>query len=249
MKFAISAITLFVLFGFVVVGRADTVTVGFDGGSDGGFIGNALFEATGGNPGGTARFDPMFDLFFTELRTGGVGEPTNSAFIGDFSSYSSVTFSFDVLVESITDFIGNEISRPFGVMLIDRDIQGPSGPSGVFFETQFWSSQIQTDWTTYSVTIDDPTSATLPSGWIGFGDEDPITFETILPAGATFATVLAGVDEFRLTGAVPGFFFTNAFYSARLDNISVTTVPEPSSVGFIGLMGLAGVGFRQRRKR
>jgi hypothetical protein len=38
----------------------------------------------------------------------------------------------------------------------------------------------------------------------------PVTFELTLPAGVTFADVLAGVDEFAVTGAVPGFFFTDA---------------------------------------
>ena len=48
-------------------------------------------------------------------------------------------------------------------------------------------------------------------------------------AGATFATVLASVDEFAITGAVPGFFFTNADFDVQIDNIMVT-VDSPVSV-------------------
>jgi hypothetical protein len=192
---------------------------GFDGGSSGGFTGNALFEATGGNPDGNAHH--FVTAFFPSLRTGGVNEPVNSSFIGDFSGFDQVTFALDIKVDSITDFIGNQIFRPVGIMLIDRDIQGPSGPSGVYFDLAVLGSTLQPNWTHLQATIDDPTSANLPTGWIGFGDEDPVTFAPILPSGATFATVLAGVDEFHVTGAAPGFFFSNANFDVRIDNVEV----------------------------
>ena len=47
---------------------AESIVVGFDGGDNEGFVGNALFEATDGNPGGAARH--VSDSFFNELRTG-----------------------------------------------------------------------------------------------------------------------------------------------------------------------------------
>ncbi len=221
---------------------ASSTVVGFDGGDNGGFSGNALFEATGGNPGGAARH--VTDLFFNDLRTGALGEPANTNFLGDYSSFNSVTFSFDIKSNMLDDFIGNPIARPIGIALKDRDIQGPSGASGVFFEIGVVGVNFTPEWTTLSVTIDDPTSATLPPGWIGFGDEDPNTFEPILPAGADFATVLAGVDEFDVTGAVPGFFFTNAFWDVQIDNIAVT-VPEPRACALL-LVGLLALGRRRR---
>lgn len=208
--------------------------IGFDGGDDGGFVGNAFFEATDGNPAGNAHHLGQF--FFNEIRTGQVGGPVNPNLVGDYSGFDEITFGLDIKVDSITDFIGNQIARPFGIKLIDRDIQGPSGSSGVYFEFGAISNSLQADWTAFSVTIDDPTAATLPTGWIGFGDEDPVTFATILPAGATFATVLAGVDEVHFTGAAPGFFFGFANFDLRIDNISLE-LPEPS----IGTEICAGV--------
>jgi hypothetical protein len=212
---------------------ASTTVVGFDGGSNDGFQGNAFFEATGGNPGGNARHLAP-DLFGSSLRTGAVGEPANPAFLGDYSGFSPVSFGFDVKVDVLRDFIGNPIFREIGIALRDRDIQGPSGPSGVFFTLDVLGEALQPNWTNLSVTIDDPTSTTLPPGWIGFGDEDPVTFEPILPAGATFASVLAGVDEFEITTFVPGFFYTSAQFDVRIDNVAVT-IPEPASLAILAL--------------
>lgn len=198
---------------------AESTVVGFDGGDNEGFTGNALFEAEDGNPGGAARH--VSDLFFNDLRTGALGEPANEAFLGDYSSFTSVTFSFDIRTNFLNDFAGNPIARSIGIALKDRDIMGGSGASGVFFEVGLVGVAFTPEWTTLVVTIDDPMSATLPAGWIGFGDEDPDTYQPILPEGATFATVLAGVDEFDITGAVPGYFFTNAFWDVQIDNITV----------------------------
>jgi len=227
--------------GTAAFARAETTVVTFDGGDNGGFAGNAFFEGSGGNPGGAAHHDGTF--FFNSLRTGGLGEPANAAFLGDYSLFNEITISFDIRVDSLTDFAGNQITRPIGISLIDRDIQGPSGPSGVFFELDPISASAQDDWTTMSLTITDPTQMDLPPGWIGFGDEDPNTFEPILPSGASFASVLSSVDEFQITGGVPGFFFTNANFDVFIDNIAIT-VPAPATLALLAPMLFAG---RRRR--
>jgi len=201
---------------------ASSTVVGFDDGSDGGFVGNAFFEADGGNPGGNAHF--FVENFGIELRTGGVGEPVNPNFLGDYSSFGDITFSVDVKVNSLK-FGGRQISRELGIELIDNDIQGPDGGSGVFFLLDYISKATHGDWTTLSVTIDDPTQDDLPPGWIGFGDFDPNTFAPMLPEGATFATVLAGVDEFRLTSYQPGFFYGFTDFDVRVDNLAVSVTP------------------------
>ena len=226
---------------------ADTV-VGFDGGDNGGFSGNAFFEATGGNPGGNAHH--FLQAFFPTLRTGALGEPANNDFLGDFSAFDEVIFGLDLRTESLTSTTGNPIAREIGIMLIDRDIQGPNGSSGVYTTLGVMNGFATPTWETLSVTIDDPTSTTLPSGWIGFGDEDPNSFEPILPAGAAFATVLAGVDEFRITGAVPRFFFGFANFDVRIDNVRVSTtaIPEPSAGMLLGLVAI-GIGAARRRAR
>lgn len=221
-----------------------TTTVGFDGGNPSGFTGNFTFPSSGGNPDGNARINGAF--FFPSLRTGGLGEPANADFLGDYSGASSVTFSLDVKVDALqSPFTGNPTPRALGISLIDRDVQGPSGSSGVFFELAVLSSAAQPNWTTLSVTIDDPTATALPAGWTGFGDEDPGTFAPILPPGATFASVLASVDEVRITGAVPGFFFIDTFFDVRIDNLAVTldggSIGAPYCTGVQNSAGLVGI--------
>lgn len=203
-----------------------TTVAGFDGGTDSGFQGNAFFEAAGGNPGGVAHTNDLIE--FPSLRTGAIGEPSNPGFLGNYSGFTNVMFSVDVKTVSLMDFLGDQTSRPFGVMLIDRDIQGTDGPSGVYFQLGNLSVFENPNWTSYSVTIANPASATLPAGWIGFGSSNMQTFEPMLPAGATFASVLAGVDEFHFSGAVPGYFFDSVIPDYYVDNISVT-VPEPAT--------------------
>lgn len=222
---------------------AGMTVVGFDNGDPSGFGGNAFFVGGDGNPGGNAHH--FNDAFGQELRTGGPGNPLNSAFVGNYGAVGSVTIGFDIRVDSLTDFIGNQIVRSIGIMLIDHDTQGPNGSAGVFFDLGLIGANIQSDWTHLELTIDDTSAMDLPTGWVGFGDEDPNTFETVLPAGATFASILSGVDEFRISTFVPGFFFTNAFWDMRIDNVSISNIPTP---GALALMGMSGIACLRRRR-
>ncbi len=219
-----------------------TTVAGFDGGSNDGFSGNAFFEATGGNPGGVAHTPDLIE--FPSLRTGANGEPANPGFLGDYSPYTNVTFGVDVKTIFIQDFDGNETSVPFGVMLINSNIQGTDGPAGVYFQFGNLSIFDNPNWTSYSVTIPDPTSTMLPTGWVGFGSSNQF-FEPVLPAGVTFADILAGVTEFHISGAVPGFFFGSVIPDYYIDNISVS-VPAPAAT--LPLLGFVGA-FCGRRRR
>jgi hypothetical protein len=201
---------------------AGCAIVGFRDGAPRGFTGNAYFQPAGGNPAGAAHF--LIENVGIELRTGGVGEPINPRFIGDYSGFDSVTLGFDVIVESLA-FGGSEIAREIGVELLDHDVQGPDGPAGVYFLLDYLSLATHGDWTRLSVTIDNPTQSDLPPGWIGFGDYDPVTFEPRLPPGATFASVLASADEFRVTSYQPGWFYGFTDFNVRVDNIFVQPRP------------------------
>ena len=62
------------------------------------------------------------------------------------------------------------------------------------------------------------------------GDEDPVTFEPILPAGRSWTDVLAGVDRIEFTTFVPGFFFGFTNFDLSIDNVSIA--PAMSSNSF-----------------
>lgn len=225
-----------------------SVSVGFDGGSNGDFTGNFFFEASGGNPDGNAHI--LLSTWFPSLTTGAPGQAANAAFLGDYTQFPRVTLSMDVRVDALrSPFTNLPLERSLGIALVDRDAVGPSGPAGVFFELAVLSESSQPDWTNLAVTIDDTGEASLPAGWIGFGAEDPNTFEPILPQGSTFTSVLASVDEMWITGAVPGFFFSNAIFDVRIDNVALETdgglgtpycAASPNSTGLAGATGATG---------
>jgi hypothetical protein len=96
------------------------------------------------------------------------------------------------------------------------------------------------------VNIDNPSSATLPAGWGGYGAEDPVTFEPELPADRTFASVLASVDEIRFTTYVPGYFYGFTNFDLRFDNITVAPGPVPEPTTLAGLAGLMTLARRRR---
>ncbi|MCA9281881.1 MAG: PEP-CTERM sorting domain-containing protein [Phycisphaeraceae bacterium] len=206
-----------------------TTTVTFDGGAAGwsgpsGIGGATTIPATGGNPGANMR--TVFNDFGITFRN-----DTNAAFIQNLSQYDEVTISIDTLVEFM-NFFGQDVSRPWLIELRDYDNVSTGYPwVSVWFKFADISQSSTGTWTTFSVTIDDPQATALPAGWGGYGDEDPMTFEPILPADRTFADVLAGVDEIVFTTLEPGFFFGFTDHTVRIDNISITTVTPPSCPG------------------
>lgn len=162
----------------------------------------------------------------------------NSAFIGDYTQSPQVDISIDTYT-SFLNFFGLDVQREFIVELRDYD-----NPEGGYPWTSVWYSLGILDaanpgWHTWGVHIDDTSSTTLPAGWGGYGAEDPNTFEPILPADRTFASVLAGVDEIAFTTLVPGFFFGFTDHDVSIDNITVNFVPEPTSLGLLAVGALA----------
>lgn len=204
-----------------------------------GIGGGTQIEPGAGNPGAGLR--TVFNNFGITFSSG-----PNPAFAGDFSPFDSVTLSVDLLVNEIA-FFGQPAPRPWLVELRDFDsAQGGFPYTSVWY--LFGNVTADPNWTTYSVTIDDTSSSTLPTGWAGYGAEDPVTFEPILPAGVTFADVLAGVDEVVYTTLQPGFFFGFTDFDVVLDNITITTEGGPwcsigsGIVGTGGAPNLAGYG-------
>lgn len=223
-------------------GVASAATTTFESGNEGWgvFFGNDgvlgdFIEPAGGNPGAHLRWT-MVDTFGCNLHN-----DSNADFLGDYSRFTNgVELSVDVKVDAILSFWGSQIPRNLIVELVDYNEPGNPYPwTSVWYNLGEISHDVTPDWTTYHITIADPTSATLPPGWGGTGAEDPNTYEPILPADRTFASVLANVEEIRFTTFEPGWFYTFAAYQLRFDNPSVNAIPEPAALGAIALLACA----------
>ena len=226
------------LAGLAAAASADAV-VTFDNGAEGWSI-NGLDtpSPTGGNPGANLHWNDPIDTFGLEIRT-----DTNTDFIGDYSTRGPITIGIDIQTNYI-NFFGQAVSRDLVVEFRDYDNVSTGYPYASVWTT-VGTLVGNNDWQRYEATIADPTQTTLPAGWGGTGDEDPNTFEPMLPADRTFADVLAGVDQVLFTTYVPGFFFGFTNFDLQVDNISIVSVPAPSTVGALACLGL--VGMRRRR--
>ena len=162
---------------------------------------------------------------------------TNPAFLGDYGAKGPVRLSVDVDVTDFTYYwFGSAVEEYRQVVfeLIDHDIQYTDPNTGYSWP---WASVIypagylpnrNAGYKHFNVDIPDPSSTTLPSGWVGFGGpEDPVTYMPQLPPGVTFADVLAGVDEIQIHAIEPGYFYDFGFiYDLDFDNIAITGIPQ-----------------------
>ncbi len=213
----------------------DGLTHGWEGPQ--GIGGSTYIDNTGGNGGG-AGYRTQFNNFGIDFRNN-----TNSAFIGDFTGFDEVTVSFDLKVDQIGTFL--PVSRPFVLEMRSTTLASGGYPWASAYFLFDWYGQDSFDgYTTLSTTFD-PNAVALPAGWGGYGAEDPVTFEPMLPDGVTYADIMANVDEMAITTLLPGYFFSFDDYDFTLDNISISTVPAPSALALIGLGGM--VGTRRRR--
>lgn len=210
----------------------------FDNGTEGWSVSGRDDIAATGNPGNGLDV-VLFDVFGADIRNN-----TNADFLGDYSRFTSpIELSIDIKANSI-DFFGTPVSRELALELRDYD------DSGLFLASTWISlgvlnPQVNDDWVTYSVVIEDTTAMDLPSGWRGAGAEDPDTFEPILPDGRTFANVLENVDEIAFTTFVPGFFFGFSNFDIQVDNVALRVIPAPGTAA----LALAGLPMLARRRR
>ncbi len=187
--------------------------------------------------------------YYTQFSNFGItfSNTSNPAFVGDYTSSPSVTISLDVFAREVF-FFSMQVTRDLVVELRDYDNTADGYPYvSVWFNLGTLDPSVQA-WQSWSVTIADTSATTLPAGWGGYGAEDPVTYEPTLPAGRTFADVLAGMDEIVFTTYVPGMFYGETYFEVALDNITISAVPEPATalMALVGVAALAGLGARRR---
>jgi len=212
---------------------AGTTCEGWSGPSGPG--GATLVDPVGGNPG--RNLHTVFSNFFVGFRNS-----SNPEFVRDFSTLENFTLSVDLKAESIS-FAGTDVTRPWLVEIRDHD-DPPPGYAWVSVWYLFsWVGE--SDWTTWSVEVEDPAAVELPEGWGGTGAEDPRTFEPSLPKDRSFADVLAGADSIVFTTGQPGFVFGLTDFDLRIDNVTITTNPAtacPADLNGDGLVDASDMG-------
>lgn len=189
---------------------AQSTVVTFDDGPEG-WDGNATVEPDGGHPGANAHF--LLETTGIEYRT-----DSNAAFLGDLTQSARISVGLDARTDSIT-YDGNEVSRGLFV-----DFRSHALAQGGYPWASVWvglaTLQAGPDWGTYTISFA-PASPDLPAGWGGYGAEDPVTGDPVLPDGVRFADVMAHVDEIAFTTFQPGYIYGFAVYDARFDNLRI----------------------------
>jgi hypothetical protein len=208
-----------------LAGALNSAHVTFDNGSEGWSInGLSTISPVGGNPGARIFWNNPVDTFGIEARTS-----SNPAFIGDYTLKGEVRLSMDFQVNFI-QFFGTPASRELVVILYDDDADEGAPAAGVWKSVGLLPGG-GLPWSTFSADVTDVLSDELPAGWNGLGDEDPQTFEPILPAGRTWTNVLQGVDRMMFTTFVPGFFYGFTNFSLSIDNVKIESLAPESPVG------------------
>ncbi|MGE0481670.1 MAG: PEP-CTERM sorting domain-containing protein [Phycisphaerae bacterium] len=192
-----------------------------------------FIEPTGGNPDAHLHWI-MIDTFGCNFHN-----DTNPDVLGDYARWgSAVRLAVSVKVEDI-NFFGVPVGRNLIAELVDYNPPGSPYPYvSVWYNLGEISAAGTSTWTDLEIIIDDPASTTLPEGWGGTGDEDPSTFEPILPRDRTFASVLASVDEVRFTTFEPGYFYGFTNFDVRFDNptVAAVTVQQPGDLNCDGVV-------------
>lgn len=203
---------------------ATSVTTSFEAGNTqgwvgtGGFGGGTSVDFQDGNPAPSFRTAfPNFAIFGLIFRNN-----SNADFLGDYT-HMPWTISVDAKTRKLGLFGPGSRS----LILELRDYTNP--PVGASFVSVYYDLGFLRDpgaggsgnWEPYQVTVGNPLQLTLPPGWGGTGDEDPITLEPRLPPNRSFASVLASVDEIVFSTFKPGFFYTDNYFDVAVDNLRV----------------------------
>jgi len=211
----------------------------FESGLDG-WNGNGGATLTqGANDNHYYRIPGVTEMFWFEY-----WNDTNPDWIGDYTQKGSLLeFSVDVQTNYIT-VVGNPVQdRALILEFRSFAFEHEFYPyASVMFELGRVSGFAQ-DWTTYS-TVFDPSATDLPEGWRAYGNENE-QGEWILPDGATFADMMANVDEILIHSAELGFFYPFTRFDLGIDNITLTNIPAPGSLALLTLGALTAT--RRRR--
>lgn len=173
-------------------------------------FGTTSYLSQGGNPGPHVRTtgEPVESMMFEYFNN--AYEP----FLGDYASNVAMTFGLDLKVDTITAWGAIPIQTDLWVWFVE------AGGGWVGVAYQLGTMEGGQDWRTLRITWN-PSGASLPDGWVGFGATDPVTHQPILPDGVTFHDVMANVGDVRLTMFKPTHFHVGVGFDLRVDNLTI----------------------------
>jgi len=159
----------------------------------------------------------------TQFENFGIGFANSLIFrkaVLDAALKGPLEIGLDTLSTSVR-FYTTEVARD--LVLEIRDYDDP--PEGMPY-VSVWVpigvlQSADSGWQHHAVVIEDPASEALPAGWGGYGAEDPVTYEPVLPEGRNFADVLRNADEIVFTTLVPGYFYGFHWFDVAVDNLYV----------------------------
>jgi hypothetical protein len=196
----------------------------FENGNNSGWesTGGSQLLFSGGNPGAYLGV-PYGDWYWITLGTDQLG----NAATGDLTRHGgALEFAVDIRVFQLNNWF-NEPMDPnnFPVVIQFIDGTGPNEVSVYFVGNGM--PRVNQEWVRFTFQVPDPSGTQLPPGWGGTGDEDPVTYEPILPPGRTYRSVMQNVTEVRITTAVPGYFYIPSWWEVGFDNLRIQTAGGP----------------------
>jgi len=161
-----------------------------------------------------------------QFATGSMMFQTRESWLAPIKSGLPVRIRLDAKA-NVVNYLGSPTRRELVVELRDYDNPPQGHPyTSVWTIVGYLDAANNPGWHTLSVTIADPKSTTLPEGWGGYGAEDK-RGRPFLPAGRTFADVLANVDEIAITTYQPGYLYgSDHDFDVVYDNIGVGVVGQ-----------------------
>lgn len=193
-----------------------------------------VIEPSGGNPGAWLHND--FVVSFAPRATTTFGRDT--PFHGDFRAAGVSSIS----VDARTDFASfTAEGRQFSIVL--RDMNGTPND----FDDDDYAyyvgdliPQVGQGWVRYEFQIPSQSDDPVPAGWSGGWSGD---LENFRP-GVEWSDVISSVERVEFWWLHPAFFAIVQDWDVGIDNVSITYVPEPATLGLLA----AGVFALLRRR-
>ena len=178
----------------------------------------AVWQSTGGNPGGRLFSPDRSDTAPTQTWYYYAGTGDGSPIIGNHSDAYGGTLSYDDIIPS-----------PGGAFYSDADVYLRNGSVTLFYVGGFLPGAT---WTTFTVPL--LASACWRNG------ASPTSFN-VAATEADMQTALANLQQVDIRGN-----YDTAVNGSGMDNVRITTVPEPSTCAY-GVLALFCAVSRRRR--